>query len=99
MTVLIKQAHTDGRWMSDSGGHGIKPKNARSGAATSKASNPKARALKPGVRLVREWNGRSYVVDVVEDGFVLDGRSYRSLSALAFHITGAHWSGPRFFGL
>ncbi len=52
-----------------------------------------------GTRLVREWNGRTHVVDVSEDGFVFDGKTYRSLSAIAKRITGAHWSGPRFFGL
>ncbi|PPB81349.1 Protein of unknown function (DUF2924) [Albidovulum inexpectatum] len=55
--------------------------------------------LKPGGRLVREWNGVTHVVDVTEDGFAWNGRSYRSLSAIARAITGAHWSGPRFFGL
>lgn len=56
-------------------------------------------ALKPGTRLVRDWNGRTHVVDVVEAGFVFDGKAYRSLSAIARRITGARWSGPRFFGL
>jgi hypothetical protein len=56
-------------------------------------------ALRPGTRLVREWNGRTHAVDVGEDGFVFDGKTYRSLSAIAKRITGAHWSGPRFFGL
>lgn len=51
-----------------------------------------------GTRMVREWNGRSYSVAVTDAGFELDGRSYRSLTAVAKHITGAHWSGPRFFG-
>lgn len=55
--------------------------------------------LSPGARLLREWNGRRHFVDVVEDGYVFDGRTYRSLSAVAKRITGAHWSGPRFFGL
>jgi hypothetical protein len=49
--------------------------------------------------LIRDWNGRRYVVDVVDGGFVLDGKHYRSLTAIAFRITGAKWSGPRFFGL
>jgi hypothetical protein len=53
----------------------------------------------PGARLLREWNGRRHVVDVIERGFVYEGVSYRSLSAIARRITGAHWSGPRFFGL
>jgi hypothetical protein len=55
--------------------------------------------LRPGTHLVREWNGRSYQVEVLETGFRMDGKQYRSLSAIARKITGAHWSGPRFFGL
>lgn len=55
--------------------------------------------LRPGTHLVREWNGRSFQVEVLEDGFRMDGRQYRSLSSIARKITGAHWSGPRFFGL
>ena len=53
----------------------------------------------PGSRLVREWHGRVYTVDVLETGFLLDGKSYGSLSQVARAITGARWSGPRFFGL
>jgi Protein of unknown function (DUF2924) len=53
----------------------------------------------PGARLIREWNGSTYTVDVTEGGFVWDGVSYRSLSAIARTITGTRWSGPRFFGL
>jgi hypothetical protein len=60
------------------------------------ASRP---ALKPGGRFLREWNGATHVVDVVDDGFLWNGATYRSLSAIAREITGAHWSGPRFFGL
>ena len=54
---------------------------------------------KPGSHLVREWNGRTYQVEVVEGAYVMDGKTWRSLSAIARHITGAHWSGPRFFGI
>lgn len=54
---------------------------------------------KPGSHLVREWNGRTYQVEVVEGGYVMDGKTWRSLSAIAKHITGAHWSGPHFFGV
>ncbi len=53
----------------------------------------------PGTQLVREWNGRVYRVEVVETGYVLDGTTYSSLSAVAKRITGTSWSGPRFFGL
>jgi len=52
-----------------------------------------------GTRLVREWNGQRHEVTAVEGGFEYDGRRYRSLSAIAKAITGAHWSGPQFFGL
>jgi hypothetical protein len=55
--------------------------------------------LKPGARVMREWRGRTFSVGVHEDGFDYDGRRYRSLTQIAEEITGAHWSGPRFFGL
>ncbi|MCF6305500.1 MAG: DUF2924 domain-containing protein [Rhodobacteraceae bacterium] len=48
---------------------------------------------------MREWNGRTYQVEVLTKGFRMDGREYRSLTAIAKKITGANWSGPRFFGL
>lgn len=52
-----------------------------------------------GTRFVREWNGKTIAVQATEAGFEWDGESYRSLSEIARKITGAHWSGPRFFGL
>lgn len=55
--------------------------------------------LAPGVRLVREWNGRLHVVEVTEAGFLHDGKTYASLTKVAERITGTHCSGPRFFGL
>lgn len=55
--------------------------------------------LTPGTRLVREWNGRTVTVEVLESGFAYADRTWRSLSEIARHVTGAHWSGPRFFGL
>jgi hypothetical protein len=55
--------------------------------------------LKPGARLLRQWRGESHCVVVLEDGFRYQERRYRSLTAIARAITGAHWSGPRFFGL
>jgi hypothetical protein len=55
--------------------------------------------IKPGARLVREWRGRTHTVTVTEEGFAYDGRPYPSLTKIARAITGAHWSGPRFFGL
>jgi hypothetical protein len=67
-------------------------------AARSDARQPKKK-LARGARLLREWNGETHVVDVTEAGFVWRGHTYRSLSVIARTITGAHWSGPRFFGL
>lgn len=55
--------------------------------------------MQPGVRLMRDWNGETHSVEVLEKGFVWRGKTYSSLSAIAQHITGARWSGPRFFGL
>ena len=59
----------------------------------------RVRQLKPGTRLVRQWGGRTYVVLVTDDGFIFDDRRFVSLSQIAKAITGAHWSGPRFFGV
>ena len=56
-------------------------------------------ALAPGVRLVRDWGGHAHSVIVLENGFEYQGERYRSLSEIARRITGAHWSGPRFFGV
>lgn len=55
--------------------------------------------LTPGARLIRQWNGRTIAVEVRDDHFIWEDRSYRSLSQIASEVTGAHWSGPRFFGL
>lgn len=55
--------------------------------------------LRPGAKLVREWQGRTWTVEVIEGGFLMGGERYASLTALARKITGARWSGPRFFGL
>ncbi|MFD2252742.1 hypothetical protein FHS82_004200 [Pseudochelatococcus lubricantis] len=68
-------------------------------ATTGDIRRAKAPRLKPGARLVREWGGVTHEVNVTEAGFVWDGKSWKSLSAIAEKITGAHWSGPRFFGL
>ncbi len=69
--------------------------------ATARSVGPhgKAKSLSPGTRLMREWSGRTYRVDVLEAGFLCDGKHYGSLSQIARAITGASWSGPRFFGL
>ena len=55
--------------------------------------------LSPGMVLVREWDRQSQRVMVMADGFAWNGRTYDSLSKVAFAITGTKWNGPRFFGL
>jgi len=52
-----------------------------------------------GTRLVREYHGFEHHVTVTRNGFEYQGRTFRSLSHIAKEITGAHWSGPLFFGL
>jgi hypothetical protein len=55
--------------------------------------------LKPGTVLTREWNGQAHRVMALDEGFAWNGKTYDSLSKIAFAITGTRWNGPRFFGL
>ena len=55
--------------------------------------------LRPGTLLTREWDGHLQRVMVLADGFSWNGKTYPSLSKVAFAMTGTRWSGPRFFGL
>src|SRR6202030_842557 len=55
-------------------------------------------SLRPGTRLVREWRGVTHMVLIHADGVEWRGQRYRSLTIVARKITGARWSGPRFFG-
>jgi hypothetical protein len=66
---------------------------------TGKADHMHAISLKTGTRLVRSWKNKTYHVLVCDAGFEFESRHYASLSHIAREITGAHWSGPRFFGL
>ena len=72
---------------------------ARIGVGEKHAVQPQPVAVRPGTRLVREWQGQSISVEMVEDGFLWEGQCYRSLTAIANAVTGTRWSGPRFFGL
>jgi hypothetical protein len=55
--------------------------------------------LRVGTILIREWNGRPQQTMVMADGFAWNGKTFDSLSAVAFAITGTRWNGHRFFGL
>jgi hypothetical protein len=61
--------------------------------------NASAQRIKPGTRLLRQWNGNTHQVTVIENGFEYAGERYKSLSVIARLITGTRWSGPAFFGL
>ena len=80
---------------------GLSPdlKRALNSSVAGKSVRATAPAIRPGTQLVREWNGRRYQVDVGDNGYVMNGERFKSLSAIALHITGTSWSGPRFFGL
>ncbi|WP_367181385.1 DUF2924 domain-containing protein [uncultured Roseovarius sp.] len=81
------------------GGHSAATKRTLKLVLARRGGSVSSQTAIDGPTLVREWNGRIYRVDVSPEGYALDGKSYGSVSAVARHITGAHWSGPRFFGL
>jgi hypothetical protein len=68
-------------------------------ASDGRIAPPPGPRIKPGARLIREWHGRTHTVCVTENGFEFEGKAFRSLTKIAREITGAQWSGPRFFGL
>ena len=82
------------------GGHSAATRRALAAMAngTPKHSAP-AGSVSAGTHLVREWNGRTYQVEVLDNGYRFDGKTYPSLTTITKRITGTHWSGPRFFGL
>jgi hypothetical protein len=63
------------------------------------AQDRKMQGVVLGTVLTREWNGQLHRVMVVEGGFAFEGKTFDSLSGIAFAITGTNWNGPRFFGL
>lgn len=80
---------------------GLSPRIVRALKAAARPTAGDASSTRPlsvGARLVREWNGVLYEVEVLADGYLWRGERHRSLSAIARAITGTKWSGPRFFG-
>jgi hypothetical protein len=64
------------------------------------AAKTSTREIQPGMRLVREWNGKLHVVTIGEDKVIRwNDKEWKSLSEVARAITGTRWSGPAFFGL
>jgi hypothetical protein len=90
-----KDAGGDG--LGGGGGHGNDANN-RTAVGTVRGGRD-ARLPASGTLLTRDFKGHTYVVKVVADGFEYDGRTYRSLSAVAGEITGTRWNGFLFFGL
>lgn len=86
---------------------GIRRHLVEAGAAHSKikhrvqaSDTSRQQHLMPGTVLIREWDEREHrVVVTPESQCECEGRTFRSLSAVARHITGVQWNGPRFFGL
>ena len=85
---------------------GLKPSTrrllARVAEETAAGSSPKrlpVRKAQSGTVLIREWQGTTHRVTMLDDGVSFNGKRYRSLSEVAREITGSCWSGPRFFGL
>ena len=70
--------------------------SSRPGGASASRTTP---LLRPGTRLLREWQGATHEVLVLPEGFEYTGQTYKSLSAIARAITGTPWSGPAFFGV
>jgi hypothetical protein len=64
-----------------------------------KSASLNAAPLMKGTTLVRQWQGVTHTVTVLEDGFEYLGQRFKSLSVIARKITGTHWGGPAFFGL
>jgi len=62
------------------------------------ASNANRRSFKAGTKIVREWKGQLHEIAVTGEGYLYKGDVYKSLSPIAFRITGTKWSGPAFFG-
>jgi hypothetical protein len=98
-SVLGHDSRHDGigptEWSQRAGARQIAQEVKQTGAAT-KRLRPQ---LKPGTRLIREWQGRTYEVVVLDDGFSWQDTQCNSLSAIARKITATAWSGPLFFGL
>ena len=62
------------------------------------ASDANRRRFKTGTKIIREWKGQLHEVTVTAEGYLYKGEVYKSLSPIAFRITGTKWSGPAFFG-
>lgn len=87
-------------WQMQAAVHGGHPRQVTQALGQIAAGRTETRMAQPGMRLMREWNGKMHVVIIDEHGTIhWNDREWRSLSAVARAITGTRWSGPAFFGL
>ena len=49
------------------------------------------RRFKVGTKIIRKWKGQLHEVAVTTEGYVYSGDVYKSLSPIAFRITGTKW--------
>jgi hypothetical protein len=94
--TMARILYSEHRWQQSAFSKPAGIKKLRAQVLSAKTSKVIANA---GTRLIREWNGREHVVDVLDKGYRWNGTEWRSLSAIAKEITGTKWSGPRFFGV
>jgi hypothetical protein len=94
--TMARILYSEHRWQQSAFSKPAVIKKLRAQVLSAKTSKVIANA---GTRLIREWNGREHVVDVLDKGYRWNGTEWRSLSAIAKEITGTKWSGPRFFGV
>jgi len=77
-------------------------KRLRAIASAVRQGNPDAagiRTIRPGTQMLRQWRDQTHTVTALTDGFEWDGKTYKSLSAIAKQITGTSWNGYSFFGI
>lgn len=55
--------------------------------------------MKTGTQMIRQWQNATHKVTALHNGFEWEGRTYKSLSAVATAITGTNWNGYAFFGI
>src|SRR5712671_3819240 len=60
---------------------------------------PGSSRIKPGTQMIRQWQKTTHTVTALVEGFEWNGRTYKSLSAVANAITGTNWNGFAFFGI
>ena len=60
---------------------------------------PGSSRIKPGTQMIRQWQNTTHTVTALAEGFEWNGRTFKSLSAVANAITGTNWNGFSFFGI